>query len=438
MPMNSLLLKKFSGVFSLTDMGYRAKEKRQCRRERMNISNEQIKYLDNVVILDGCSYSVNNRSFSSLDRALAYCKKLPIERCKKIWGAGIPVNITNPNVPKVFDSSCLPAGLLVRDSKDFLCRFAPVRTIMIAVDLSEVYTEYFELSRDDTLSHEHLYDYGLLYGNYPVYQGTELCLSKFTEQYTQQISTPFVPEPAFDDPGKEYTQLMDVHMAYDCYSIEVLPDGTVYDDGNYAFPFGAIPVSTFVNIGSAGVYYECWKPFRGCSRSFEGNGEKHALFRSALLVCKQSELPAGKEFYTITMYQKDADGLLPTDALPVSLRDSYFVLAPHAKKRVFHISPQFDEIYWESFELADPSGIVRKVCYDHGLLAQDRTWNIGEIYKTTYWQKARWGNPYMAAEIKITHLPDAGSVYCGTDDLDYCCREQIGNTITVIPANTIR
>ena len=105
----------------------------------------------------------------------------------------------------------MPAGLLVKDSKDFLCRYAPVRIIIIAVDLTEVYTEYFDLYESDIFSNEHLYDYGLLYGNYPVYQETELCLSKFSEQYTKQINTPFVPEPAFGDPSKEYTGLMDVH-----------------------------------------------------------------------------------------------------------------------------------------------------------------------------------------------------------------------------------
>lgn len=436
--MNALLLKKFSGVLSLSDIGYHAREKQQRHRDRMNISNEQIRYLDKVVVLDGCSYSVNNRSFPSLDKALDYCKRLPIERCKKIWGAGIPIRITNPKVSKVFDCTCLPAGLLVKDSKDYLCQYASVRTITIAVDLSEVYTEYFELHRSDTFSHEHIYDYGVLYGNYPVYQGTELCLSKFAEQYTKQISTPFIPEPAFDDPGKEYTQLMDVHMAYDCYSVEVLPDGTVYDDGNYAFPFSAIPVSTFVNIGSAGVYHKCWKPFRGRFRSFEVNGEKYDLFRSALLACKQSELPEGEAFYTIIMCQEEADGIIPTDALPVFLRDSYFIMAPHAKKRVFHISPQFDEIYWESFELADPSGTIRKFCYDHGRLEHGCPCKIGAVRKTTYWQKARWGNPHMEAEIKITYLPDAESAYYGKDDLDYCCRGQIGNNSAIIPANTIR
>lgn len=250
---------------------------------------------------------------------MAYCKQLSVERCRKIWGAGIPISITNLNVPKVFDCACLPTGLLVKDSKDFLCRYAPVRIITIAVDLSEVYTEYFDLYESDDCSNEHLYDYGLLYGNYPVYQGTELCLSKFTEQYTKQINTPFVPEPAFGDPNKEYTGLMDVHMAYDCYSVELLSDGTVYDDGNYAFPFGAIPVSTFVNIGSAGVYYKCWKLLRGRSHTFEVNGKEHTLFRSALLACKQSELSVGKEFYTIIMHQKEADGIIPVDALPVSL-----------------------------------------------------------------------------------------------------------------------
>ncbi|CAN4013782.1 O-acetyl-ADP-ribose deacetylase, partial [Dysosmobacter welbionis] len=179
-----------------------------------------------------------------------------------------------------------------------------------------------------------------------------------------------------------------------------------YDDGNYAFPLGAIPVSTFVNIGSAGVYCKCWNLFWGCSRSFEVNGKEHSLFRSALLACKQSELPVGKEFYTIIMHQKEADGIIPADSLPVSLRDSYSVMTPHAKKRVFHISPQFDEIYWETFELADSSGNIRNFCYDHWLLDHNCEWNVGDICKTTYWGKSRWGNPCMDRGIKITYLPD--------------------------------
>lgn len=112
---------------------------------------------------------------------------------QKIWGAGIPISITNPNAPKIFDCACLPAGLLVKDSKDFLCRYAPVRIIIIAVDLSEVYTEYFDLYESDIFSNEHLYDYGLLYGNYPVYQETELCLSKFSEPVHQADQHAFCP-----------------------------------------------------------------------------------------------------------------------------------------------------------------------------------------------------------------------------------------------------
>ena len=264
-----------------------------------------------------------------------------------------------------------------------------------------------------------------------------LCLSKFSEHYTKQINTPFVPEPAFGDPSKEYTGLMDVHMAYDCYSVEVLSDGTVYDDGNYAFPLGAIPVSTFVNIGSAGVYCKCWNLFWGCSRSFEVNGKEHSLFRSALLACKQSELPVGKEFYTIIMHQKEADGIIPADSLPVSLRDSYSVMTPHAKKRVFHISPQFDEIYWETFELADSSGNIRNFCYDHWLLDHNCEWNVGDICKTTYWGKSRWGNPCMDRGIKITYLPDAKTPYYGRGDLELYCKISVGSNSLNIPLSTL-
>ena len=121
----SLSLKKFSKISNhVSNIGYRmhkiqakAKEKQQRHRERLNLSNDQIKYLDKVVVLEGGSYSVNGRSFSRLEKTLDYCKQLPIERCRKIWGAGITISIINPNAPKVFDCSCLPAGLLVKDSK---------------------------------------------------------------------------------------------------------------------------------------------------------------------------------------------------------------------------------------------------------------------------------------------------------------------------------
>lgn len=164
--MNILLsLKKFSHIgYYIHEARTKAKERKKHHRDRLNLSNDQIKYLDKVVIPEGCSYQVNDHTFSSIDKALAYCKRLSIERCKKIWGAGIPISITNPNAPKIFDCACLPAGLLVKDSKDFLCRYAPVRIIIIAVDLSEVYTEYFDLYESDIFSNEHLYDYGLLYG----------------------------------------------------------------------------------------------------------------------------------------------------------------------------------------------------------------------------------------------------------------------------------
>ena len=85
----------------------KAKERKKHHRDRLNLSNDQIKYLDKVVIPEGCSYQVNDHTFSSIDKALAYCKRLSIERCKKIWGAGIPISITNPNAPKIFDLSLI-------------------------------------------------------------------------------------------------------------------------------------------------------------------------------------------------------------------------------------------------------------------------------------------------------------------------------------------
>ena len=84
--MNILLsLKKFSHIgYYIHEARTKAKERKKHHRDRLNLSNDQIKYLDKVVIPEGCSYQVNDHTFSSIDKALAYCKRLSIERCKKI------------------------------------------------------------------------------------------------------------------------------------------------------------------------------------------------------------------------------------------------------------------------------------------------------------------------------------------------------------------
>lgn len=113
-------------------------------------------------------------------------------------------------------------------------------------------------------------------------------------------------------------------------------------------------------------------------------------------------------------------------------------MAPHAKKRVFHISPQFDGIYWESFELADSSGNIHSFRYDHWLLENDCVWNVGDSCKTTYWQKARWGNLRMEAEIRIDVLPEKEKLYHGHSNIDYRCQGVIERRANYIPASTLK
>ena len=78
--MNILLsLKKFSHIgYYIHEARTKAKERKKHHRDRLNLSNDQIKYLDKVVIPEGCSYQVNDHTFSSIDKALAYCKRLSI------------------------------------------------------------------------------------------------------------------------------------------------------------------------------------------------------------------------------------------------------------------------------------------------------------------------------------------------------------------------
>lgn len=430
----------------------KVKERHRQYQARRKLPLENIRYLDKVVLLDGCTYHIGRRTFSSMERALEYCKRIPVERCRKRWGAGIQITIKNPKAGKSMTPSDVPKHILVKDSKDVLCRYAGERRLIIAEDLSEVYTEYFDLETIEQDGSEcisvHIYDYGLLYGNYPVYDGTELCLSLFTSRYGSQGNPTFVPEPPEPgsfrlncEPNKEYHFGYDTHVAYDCYSIEFMSDRRVDDDGNYAFPFGAIPVSTFVPIGSAGVYYpgiEELHNLNRCAKYFEVAGEQYSLFRFALLACKQMEVPEGTTYYTLTAVSKDADGLLPETALPLRLRDSYDVLIPHAKERTFYLSPHFDEVYWEHFTLQDAAGGVHHFCYDHGLLKSEECANLAGEHQITYWQKVQWGNPRVNAMVMIEQIPDPDTVYDGGGNLVYCCRCRAGDEEVYIPVSTLK
>ena len=226
-----------------------------------------------------------------------------------------------------------------------------------------------------------------------------------------------------------------MHLAYDCYTVSFDSDGTVDDDANGAFPFRAIPVSTFVNIGMAGVYHPIWEEFFNIADTFEACGKSYNLLRFAILACKQSELPEGEAHYTIAACPKNADGLLPEELLPLGLRESCEKLAPHAKKRVFSISPQFDAIYWESFELTDSAGTVHRFRYDHGLL---KTGNRPEgTCRTTYWQKARWAGLSGETAVQLEPTPDGDALYHVAVQMEYVCWGWADGTHVCVPAETL-
>lgn len=424
-------------------------EKKQQRyKKRLATSIADMKYLDRVVLVEGCTYHIDKlekKTFPTLLAALEYCRKLHPDKVKKVYGNSIRIFIENPKGLDILDDSLIPPGLLVRDCKDALCVYAKERTITVAADLSEVYTEVYDLPSSDRSSTDNIFDYGLLYGNYPVYTGKELCLSRMAE-YGENV--PFVPETThhMDNPSAVYDRLMDVCLAYHCYYVSMKDDGSVYDDGDGAYPWAAVPVSTFVNIGNAGVYWPCWvKIWKGVPRwqwlSYNADTDYNGLFRSALLTCKSREVSPGQEYYTITASNREADGLLPANAAGLSLRDSREKLFIHAKVRTIHIAPSFDAVYWEAFELQGEDGQTYHFCFDYALLEA----NIPEIaaggtYKTSYWSKARWGNSLIRAEVIVCTLPDADEIYSGQGDIALCCECRLKDepdTVQKIPVSTL-
>lgn len=450
----NFILPQLKHHFSLGDIVDRIKwehwertEQHKRYQKRLAKPISEMKYLDRVVRVDGCRYWVAHRkkkAFPTLEKALEACRKLPMEQVKKIYGNSIRVMIYNPNAPDIFDESLIPPDLLVRDCKDVLCVFAKIRYLTVVADLSEVYTETFDLPCTEYTSHDNLFDYGLLYGSYPVYTGKELCLSKLAEPGE---NVPFVPEDDLfiSDPSIQYDGPRDICLAYHCWYVEMEHDGSVYDDGDGAYPSVAVPVSTFVNIGKAGVYWECWrKIWEGADRHVSysaGKVEKH-LFRFALLECKSSEVPEGQEYYTIIVSNDHADGLLPDDAANLSLRDSREKLWVHAKEKTVCISPAFDEVYWETFELQDAEGHVFHFCFDYALLEKEPPKiEFGKAYPSSYWSKARWGNCMTNTEVVVCTLPDPDERYSGRGDIALYCVCALRNSpmdLVKVPVSTLK
>lgn len=409
------------------------REKKKRYRERLARPISEIKYLNHVVLVEGCTYKVimNKRKvFKSLEKTLEYCRKIPVEKISKNGRNIIEIEIYNPEASEDLTDIQIPQGLLVKDCKDAMCIYAKERTISIAADLSEVYTEYYTLDCSDNL-----FDYGVLYGNYPVYTGKELCVStvnRYRGGASDEMNL-FIPEltQALINPNAVYDRDRDVYMAYHCWYITTLSGGRIDDDYDGGFPWWTHPVSSFRNIGKAGVYFDCWDKIYGeiplWDHDFSVDEENRAFFsqllRFALLECKARELPEGKEYYTITDKVEKADGLMPADVAGLSIRDSWEKLRSHARKREICIAPTFDEIYWESFELQNEDGRVFHFCFDFALLESNPVRiREGEIYQTSYWSKVRLGNPLTNAKIRVLSLTDPDEVYDGYGDIMLFCQ----------------
>lgn len=434
-------------LYKINDRRKNCQKKKQRYQKRLSTSISDMKYLDRVVLVDGCTYRIEHmekKTFSSLMSALEYCRKLHPDKVKKVFGNSIRIFIDNPKGPDILDESLIPPGLLVRDCKDALCVYAKERVITIAADLSEVYTECYDLPTSECSSCDNIFDYGLLYGEYPVYTGKELCLSRLAEPGE---NVPFVPETtiSISDPSAVYDRIKDVLLAYQCWYVCMEEDGSVFDDTDASYPWVAVPVSTFVNIGKAGVYWSCWDKIFSKTHwhklRFDVEKEKYFLFRYALLACKSQEVPTGQAYYQMTVSYDDADGFLPADAAGLSLRESREKLFLHAKERTIYIAPSFDAVYWETFELQDENGKIFHFCFDYAMLeAEDSDIVAGATYQTSYWSKVRWGNPLANAEVTVCAISDPDAIYSGQGDIALCCECRLKDdpdTVQRLPVSTL-
>jgi len=432
-------------------------DKRRMHQTRLAKQLSDIRYLDHVVITEGSQYFIGNKKFSSLNEALVFCRKTPIDKLAKYLAkhqAGrkqtICITIKNTHAPEFFQNEWIPKGLIRKDTKDVLCLYARERQINIATDLSEVYTEYFELCKDEGMSYECIYDYGILYGNYPVYNGTELCLSKLTEDWDESNS-PFVPESrkkGLENPCEIFDRLQEVYMAYDCYFIRFTRDGSIYDDDNGRFPFDAIPVSTFVNIGKAGVYWDCWKQIWGNLEDIYAryefaaeDSEEHDLFRFALMTCKEQEIPQGRAYYTIHIKDSEADGMIPSDFVPCTYAESREKLFVHAQHRTVYISPSFDGVYGEEFDLLNAKGEKVHFRYDYALLSPNAPQiQAGKQFRTCYWSNVGFCNPLTDETVSVTSITDPKAIYDGKTDVNLCCTCELSHEAIrteILPVSTL-
>lgn len=74
-------------LYKINDRRKNRQKKKQRYQKRLSTSISDMKYLDRVVLVDGCTYRIEHlekKTFPSLVAALKYCRKLHPDKVKKI------------------------------------------------------------------------------------------------------------------------------------------------------------------------------------------------------------------------------------------------------------------------------------------------------------------------------------------------------------------
>lgn len=353
-------------------------KEKEKRKKWVSTTVNDIKYMDKVKIYPGCLYYLcgyydkRKKPYKSLAEAIEAYKKRNNGELSSEHSQAFFITIINPMKNKYIEDSVLFAKeFTFRESKDAFSEHMHIRTIMIASDLSEVYSEYFEVPFDEEcmVSCNCVYDYGFLYGNYPIFLEEPICISKFfaVDEERNISFTPYLFRQAWPEViDTVCNRKQDIIIGYRCYGFKIFYDGSVYDT-DFHFPMEVIPVSTFIQIGNSKMSCKCWRELLETSLfpTYIYKGKSYNVLFEVFIEMAADEL-SENPYYTLTVDfdNKGIDGIIPDIPDDITMDEKQKLLSSHAKKRDFFVAPTLDAFLGERFELKDSDGNVKEFVFE--------------------------------------------------------------------------
>lgn len=198
-----------------------------------------IKYLENLKLFEDSIYRFNNIDFLTIEDAINYMMTHGDE--KDFYKRFKVLIIINQSAPDYFVCSEY-TGIGKLALKDILASRAKERRVYFSTNMDRVYFESFDLyeNNPDSCSFESfVFDYGLIYGIYTVWDNY---MGRFTSTifpYTFETTHDRIPEKVND-----VYECGGIHICTICF-YKYIDNGNIFTE-TFGWPILSIPVETFI------------------------------------------------------------------------------------------------------------------------------------------------------------------------------------------------